>query len=134
MSIVPNTTLKMAFTIRANAISPRDVIHTLKLENILKNKPADFDIDRIPIGIEGHTPLSYAVWTSNVELAELLILHGANTQYTDDDRNTYLHMAVMKECVELIKLFCTRISWNKKNIKYISSLDIVYYALGDYHR
>lgn len=55
--------------------------------------------------IKGVTPLHACVFASNVELAQLLISHGADHMQSDEDGMAPIHYAAAEGSLELIRLF-----------------------------
>ena len=49
-------------------------------------------VDPDVVGEAGITPLSHAVWTHNLEQAEVLLKHGANPNLASLNGNTTLHI------------------------------------------
>ena len=72
----------------------------IKLPSLLKGHPVRSQIDEIENGAEvnatneyGRTPLYWAVYDENLEIAQLLIANGADLTATDKYGNTPLHWA-----------------------------------------
>ena len=55
--------------------------------------------------INGVTPLHACVFASNVELAQLLISHGADHMQSDEDDMAPIHYAAAEGALELVRLF-----------------------------
>ena len=60
--------------------------------------PPDFDFGK-PMDNEGNTLLTLAAKSGEVMVIESLIKKGSGTNYTDNEGNTALHIAIQREFI-----------------------------------